>query len=242
MTNTPKQRMTRSVTNSGNITLHDIKVLIEKTNGELLNSLTKNFEQELEKLNQTITSLHSRVEKLEETNAKLALRCELLEKKNIQAVPNDTTAFEDACHESEERWRRRDFLIVSGMSEHSSGSVEERNAKDRAFAVEMARELGMADFNPEQVARIGRVAGARPRLLRIKCQNINVKLSLLRQSKKLRDSTRFRNVYINPDLTNQQRAKSAELRSELKRRRENGEKVIIRGGRIVDVSSGQNFH
>lgn len=242
MSNTPKQRVTRSVSNSVNITLQDIKVLIEKTNGDLLNSLTKNLEREVEKLNQTITSLHSRVEKLEETNAKLALRCELLERKNVQAAPEDTTAFEDACHESEERWRRRDFLIVSGMPEHSSGSVDERNEKDRALAVELAHELGIADFEPDQVDRIGRVTGAKPRLLRIKCQNMSVKLSLLRHSKKLRESTRFRNVYINPDLTKQQRVKGAELRSELKRRRENGERVIIRGGRIVDVSSGQNFY
>ena len=41
------------------------------------------------------------------------------------------------------------------------------------------------------------------------------------------------NVFINPDLTRQQREEQYKLRQELKRRRAGGEEVIIRKGLIV---------
>ena len=242
MSATPKQRNTRSSSNSTNITLQDIKVLIEKSNNDLLKNLTSTLEREVDKLSQTITSLLSRVQKLEESNRSLASKCEFLEEKYDQVCVGDMFT-DEMCRESEERMRRRKFLILSGISEHNSGNIDERNAKDSAVVTEMARELGVDNFVPRQVERIGRINGNGPRLLRIKCPNMNVKVTLLRQSKKLRHSARFRKVYINPDLTKRQREKSAKLRSELRRRRDAGEKVFIRGDRVVvdDASFVQNF-
>ena len=179
--------------------------------------------------------------KLEETNALLTSRCKFMEGKLQQVTLQDATLPEIICRESEERRKRRKYVVLSGIPEHSSGNIAERNERDTALVGELACELGLVGFAPEQVTRIGRLTSTRPRLLRVKCRSVDAKFSLLRQSKKLRDSTRFREVFINPDLTKAQRADNASLRSELKERKKKGEKVIICNGQIVDVSSSQNF-
>ena len=52
--------------------------------------------------------------------------------------------------------------------------------------------------------------------------------SILRESKKLSRSPEFKGVYIKLDQTAAQRKRGAELRKELKTRREMGERVRIR--------------
>ena len=48
----------------------------------------------------------------------------------------------------------------------------------------------------------------------------------------------WKNVYVNPDMTKQQRHKDFQLRQELKRRREEGENdLIIRNGVIIQKES-----
>ena len=64
----------------------------------------------------------------------------------------------------------------------------------------------------------------------------------LSAAKQLRHSQNFKNVFINPDLTKAEREKNKLLRSEVKRRRDAGEKVFLRGGQIIEVQERRNFH
>ena len=63
----------------------------------------------------------------------------------------------------------------------------------------------------------------------------------MQKAKNLRNSTTFKNVYINPDLTIRQQKESKALRDELKKRRNNGESVVIRNGEVVPKNNEQNF-
>ena len=59
-------------------------------------------------------------------------------------------------------------------------------------------------------------------------------MSLLRRAKELRNTSEHRGrVYVNPDQTKRQRELSKALRNELRARRDLGEDVVIRHGKIV---------
>ena len=103
-------------------------------------------------------------------------------------------------------------------------------------------EIGVNDMDlvADQVSRIGplNTNSSRPRLLRVKCETMEEKLSILRLSKKLRDCEEYKGIYVNPDLTLKQRELGKIQRQELKRRRDAGEDVVIRRGQII---AKQNF-
>ena len=228
------ERKTRSNSNASSITLEDIKSLIENSTAEIL----KGLRQEVDTLKESISSLHKRVDQLDTANAKLASRCQELQQKCSAALANKID-FDDVCRETEERWKRRNFIIISGLQEKTSGSLDERKSHDAESVKDLLVELDAQDCSIEEMTRIGRIDTSKPRLLRVKCE-VEDKFKMLRQARKLRDSSNFKNVYINPDMTRFQRQKNAELRAELRRRREAGEKVGIRRGQVVDLTQ-ENF-
>lgn len=244
---TPKGRITRSNSNTS-ITLQDIHNLINSTKNELMTTL----KSETEKIHDILSTLTARVRdlevKLEASDFKQRMQEKEIEvmKESLQCfnpIEVCKTQLDDVCQETAERWRRRKYLIINGIAEHPSGDIEERRARDVERVTDLTRELGFVAFLPEEVSRIGRINSTRPRPLRFKCRDTAIRAQILRNSKKLRNSQCFRNTFVNPDLTIAQRKRNAELRIELKRRRDSGENVTIRHGRIVDMreSNHQNF-
>ena len=242
MPNTPSFRNTRSGSNSSAVNLNDIKVLIENSKSEILNAV----KHEVEKINDAFGPLLIRVEELEKRNERLESEIQQMRGRSERLATtgheewSDTR--EDLLNEMEERHRRRKYLIVSGLPESRTGSIEDRRLKDRELIGAIASVTGMDEFEPRDIHRIGRLDGQRPRLLRLKCKDLDTKLAFLRAAKSLRNSSDFRKVYINPDLTRVQREKGKALRAELKARREAGEMVTIRRGKIIDTPAEENFH
>ena len=72
-------------------------------------------------------------------------------------------------------------------------------------------------------------------------KSVSGRPAILRKSKELRTNTNYRSIYINPGFTFAQRVQNAELRKELRRRKEGGEKVHIRRGAIVLSVNEPNF-
>ena len=82
----------------------------------------------------------------------------------------------------------------------------------------------------------------RPRLLRVTLGDIRTKREILGKAKLLKFS-KFKDIYINPDLTADQREADGRLRAELKRRRNEGEtNIYIKRGNIVRVNSDGGHH
>ncbi len=79
------------------------------------------------------------------------------------------------------------------------------------------------------------------RLIKLEVASENIKRNLLRAAKRLKNSPEFANVYISPDLTPQQQSKQKQLQQQLKAMREDGEDVVIRGGRIQPRYQNPNF-
>ena len=74
------------------------------------------------------------------------------------------------------------------------------------------------------------------RPIRVQFANLSHRRSVLVNAKKLQDSSSdvFKGIYINPDLSVRKRQTQRKLRSELARRKENGEfNIFIRRGRIL---------
>lgn len=137
------------------------------------------------------------------------------------------------------------YLIISGMIEATSGSVAERKLSDWESIEQIAASLGIQNIPASNVTRLGRPSGTASRLVRFKCSDKNIRAELLRNAKELRTMPNYSRIFISPDLTKIQLHEAKILRSELKRRREAGEQVIIYKGAIVSKdklhSSQPNF-
>ena len=96
-----------------------------------------------------------------------------------------------------------------------------------------ARRLGKKDTDSE-AAKTGT---PKPRPLKVVFKDLSKKREVLSAAKKLRKSSNeiANRLFINPDLTEAQRAKDKELRDEMWKRRGNNENVIIRRGEIVQA-------
>lgn len=95
--------------------------------------------------------------------------------------------------------------------------------------------------NITQCTRLGKPTAGRTQLLQVSLDSETTARNVIRSAKSLRDSpvkSISDMVYINPDLTKDQRAAQFQLRAELKRRRASGEvNLIIKNNRIVTKSS-----
>jgi hypothetical protein len=228
MPGTPTYR-TRSGSTTQTITLHDIKTLLDNLKSEL--------KLEINKVNDKIEFL---LQRANETDAKidsLEKRCKLLESKQTAKEKDGNFDTEEMLREAEERHKRRKFLIISGIPEQRTGNLEERKKADSQAVQALTDLIGEKEFDPDEVVRVGKIQASRPRLIRIKCKNIDTRNAILKGARNLKSSEDFKNVYINLDQTYIQRKKNKELREELYRRREAGEKVVIYRGRITE----QNF-
>lgn len=76
---------------------------------------------------------------------------------------------EEFYREVEERQRRWKFLIVSGLPEKDSRTIEEKRQADEEAIENIAKAIGVRGLEPEEVSGIGRINDTRPRLLRFTC-------------------------------------------------------------------------
>lgn len=237
MPNTPSQRTTRSNSNTTNFTLQDIKTLIDNSKAEILKALTS----EIDKLHALVGSLATRVEDLRRQNANIEARCQALEDSKSENSVQQSKQTELIIRESQERHRRRKYLIVTGLPDNSTGDVEERRIRDETAIRDLCNELGLDEIRLDEIRRIGRIDDTRPRLLRVKCKDFESKMTILKKSKSLRSIHKYQNVFINPDRTFLEREQLKQLRSELRSRREAGEEVMIRHGQVIDISKEKDF-
>ena len=134
--------------------------------------------------------------------------------------------------------------MISGIDELPSGSVEVRKTADATTIERIAETLDILNLhvNPEEVTRIGKINANRPRLIRFKCKDDGKRSLLLSKARELKNNSLFSSVRVFPDRTLIQRQNAKALQDELALRKQSGEDVIIKNGRVVDRSLvEQNF-
>ena len=161
---------------------------------------------------------------------------------------------EDKEEEDEVR-RRRANIIIHGVVESASDSVEGRVKDDKSVILDLLHDLECDTASVVSAIRLGKrqdrsvMTGAKgpdlksgaptttpdqPRPLKLVMANEEQQEKVLKMTKNLRDKMRWKNVFLHQDLTPKQRERRHQLVTELKRRRQAGEgDIIIASNRIV---------
>ena len=129
-------------------------------------------------------------------------------------------------------------MIVGAEESRSSQSVEAK-ADDDKFLSDLCAFIGVEKSNVKSSFRLGRKRSpdARPRPLKLVFDSDLERNKFLRAATTSLHGTRpagfFRRVFVKPDLTPMEQEREKTLRAELQRRKNNGERVVIRRGHIV---------
>ena len=168
--------------------------------------------------------------------------------KNIEQIVE--RKMKQLAEETTELEKRKHNVIVHGIPE-APEEIEEDNGEVRVSTPTERKQhdlqklsqlkqddnqLELKDNDIESVFRIGAKRENMPRMLCVRLRSPEVRSRLLENSPSLRKSKLAwkKKVYINPDLTKEQRERNQHARNELKRRKENGETdLIIRNFEVV---------
>ena len=218
---------TKSSTNSigqENISLESLKAMISDAVNEVRNDLIKEQKQMFslleENLKKRVTDLSDKLTNLENQF-------------NYQ--------FENALSEMErefaDRHQRRMNLVVLGVDESRSQDVEQRKAHDVEKVEALMEQMKLkVDVPSLRISRIGTPGPlGKTRLLHIRCISEEQKLKILKNKFLLKSSSS--KVFIHPDLTKRQQSQRKEMEVKLQLRRDNGENVVIRHNKIVNVKA-----
>jgi len=130
---------------------------------------------------------------------------------------------------SRERERHKSNLIFHNIPEpENTLSWDQQSLKDTQSVSDLVnKEFNLPNIQIKQVARLGapRPGLPRPRLILVELEDISIKRSILNQAVKLRNSSKWLNVYVSPDLTPKEHQQNRLLRDELKSRRNAGKKT-----------------
>ena len=148
----------------------------------------------------------------------------------IEAMP------QGAGEESVEKEKRRCNVVVHNLPESEAGSSKDCSEKDIIKFMSIIRDELHIHARVISSFRVGQKHRVKPRLLIVKFETETAKWDVVRNARHLQHSQRWGNIYINPDLTKNEREAANQLRQELDRRRESGEKdLAIRNKRILQV-------
>lgn len=138
--------------------------------------------------------------------------------------------------EKEEREKRRNNLIIFNLPESNKSEGKER-IKEDADRCEFifGGVLQVEEYNFDKIIRLGKKQEGKTRPTLVRMEDEHSKWNLISRNKRLRsdEDEVIKSLVIVPDLTEKQREEEADLKRELKMRRDNGEQCVIKRGRIV---------
>ena len=240
MAQNASQRVTRSNSNPNtDITLHDIKSLIEETQSQILGKLTF----EVNRLSDMLTTVIGRIQDLDERCKEIEWQCSENHAKFDEKINDLKKSHEENMQEMMQEMDQRMFrnanIMIFGLPESSDGTIEERKDRDSSSVESLLNKMDVEDCSIV-TRRIGKPRNDKPRPLRVTGLTLSKKYEILRKARSLKGQEEFKGVFFNPDLTPRQQREAKLLRAELKQRRENGEQdLIIRNGKITSSAS---FH
>lgn len=144
-------------------------------------------------------------------------------------------------NEVEQRHLRSKNVVISGLQLLSEGPVDRRKIDDERQCKELLAALEIFNFKITATHRIGKQITDRPSLLKVSLGATETKYEILRKSKMLRTSLKYKKVYINPDRTPCEQLQQRKLLQEWKSRKEAGEDVVIFRQNVVARASVKNF-
>ena len=144
----------------------------------------------------------------------------------------------DILNDLRETENRKNNVMIFGLKESNASSPSDCTDDDIARITHLSSELGVTNLQIGNCFRLGR-RSTRPRPIKVTCQNSKQRADLLRSAyniPRLESNLEFKKIFIKPDLSPKEQEIDRQLRRELKRRREMGERIVIRNGRIVEMA------
>ena len=156
------------------------------------------------------------------------------EGKSAAAPPEDIRSTIGSVMDKE---RRKLNLVIHNLPECEPVEMESRELMDLHQFEDAIKEALKLKVRATRCFRAGKLREDRPRLLIVTLSDFETKMEILRSSSQLRSHPKWQHIYINPDLTPEEREVNRKLRQELASRRASGEEnIIIRKGRIVKLN------
>lgn len=162
-----------------------------------------------------------------------------IDKLNVK-VEKLEDSIEDKVYEAVEEYRNRESrkcnIILHQIAESDKEDSKDRKAHDTKMVHKVLAAIEVEDVEIQSVVRLGKRDPFGDRLMKVSLGSVKQKSESLRNAKKLRNTNKWKEVYITPDMTPKEREQSKILRAELKRRREEGEeRLVIRRGKIIQL-------
>ena len=135
-----------------------------------------------------------------------------------------------------EKDKRKNNVVIHNLPEGEGDTSQERLDKDIRLFKEVTKDVFKLNVSISKAYRVGKAMQAKPRLLIVTLDTPGAKGDLLRMAPQLRNSDKWGNIYITPDLTKAERDAARKVREELAARRAAGEtNLTIRRGRVVST-------
>ena len=188
------------------VTLKDLKIALEDCAKGIHRRIDEVLDKRLEILVSEIrSSFQAKFNDLEEIIASQASEIEELKSNQVNSdLKLDALAF--SVHEA----RRKDIannIIISGIPEEED--VAERVIPPKAEAV--LERLDCMNCEIESYFRVGRSLMDKPRLLKVRFRHFSDKVKAVRNAVRLRSDKDFLGVYVNSDLTPEERLERKRL-------------------------------
>ena len=110
--------------------------------------------------------------------------------------------------------RRKLNVVIVNMKESEEREIEKRIKHDMEICIELFRNgLGIIDIKPERIDRIGRKMEGRVRPMLVKVKSEEERWQILKRNTKLRNNENYKRVFINKDMSREEREKDRRLRN-----------------------------
>ncbi len=144
-----------------------------------------------------------------------------------ELLPQLTSLIFEQTREMSEKESKKKNLVVLGLPENP-------NASDLDMMKQVCASVSVSPTSVHEVLRDGPAQPGRPRILKVKFQDLASRRKFLVGFRGAAQGLAgFGKSWVRPDLTFRERQQDRVLRAELGRRRDAGENVIIKGGKIV---------
>ena len=203
------------------ISFQTLKSYLSKAVMELKEELSLDFNQRFATISAEVLTLREEVASL---------------KNEIDATHEKIKS--EILNELHERESRKNNVMIFGAKEQDGTSSMDVRENDRKYLTSLTKTLGMSQCKFHTFFRLGSLKNRNfhPRPLKLCFESHLERDEFLRAATVLRkrdSDALFGGVFIKPDLSPSEQETEKKLRRELRLRREEGERVVIRRGRIV---------
>lgn len=220
---TEMMQMLTTINNNQTETIKKLSEDVVTLNGHVkeIRTVTDTLTRDNEKINSNLNNL---ISKHNENNKQICkIESELRTLQSTSGIaPNNNIIEETVMAELSERLARGKNIIITGLKEPKSASYKERQETDKREVLNILNQISKDYTEPKHIIRLGRYAPDKHRALKV-CFSTQDEAKFILRSKNNEKISPFK---IFSDQTPQQQAYFRNIRDELQRRVNNGEKNL----------------